>query len=303
MASSAQTNPPPITQAAVVDTEPAQVTPTPATVSPAEESKPLPAPPSRNIEAESAVRSTENEAFIPGGTYVVGPYDFCLKLNQSTGRLEGEGPTCKLGYIPAKEVVLKSYFLDRAEVTVAEYGQCVRAGACKPITEKMLKDSPTTCSMLKEVRSRLQGGAMNCINHTEATAYCTWKGKRLPTDAEWETAARGGDSRTFVWGDEFPKTEDETFTKFCRWGRPCKVRDFGPYGPFKLFGMESGVREWTSSPACESYPADCSPEQFGVHGGAYFDDKPDSWDVFSVGGAEQSWRFLSIGFRCARDAS
>jgi formylglycine-generating enzyme required for sulfatase activity len=253
------------------------------------------------MEAESAARSTETEAFIPGGTYGLGPYDFCLKLNERTRRLEGKGPDCKHGYIPAKEVVLKAYFLDRTEVTLAEYGQCVKAGRCKPITDKMLKASPTNCSNLKNVRERLPGGAMNCVNHTEATAYCAWKGKRLPTDAEWETAARGGDGRTFVWGDEFPTTEAERRSLLCISYRPCLVRQFGPYGPFKLYGIESGVREWTSSPACESYPDDCTPEQYGVHGGAFLDSEVDSWDVFSVGGFDRSWRYPSIGFRCARD--
>ncbi|MGC4068574.1 MAG: SUMF1/EgtB/PvdO family nonheme iron enzyme [Polyangiaceae bacterium] len=294
-----------VPQAPVVRAAPAVEASIQATASPATNIAPPTAPSAqktRDMEAESAARSTKDEAFIPAGTYVLGPYDFCLKLNPTTRKLEGKGPTCKHGYLPAKEAVLKAYFLDRTEVTVAEYGQCVKAGRCTPITEKMLRDSPTTCSNLADVRKRLPGGAMNCVNHTEATAYCAWKGKRLPTDAEWETAARGGDERTFVWGDEFPATEDETFTKFCRWSKPCNVRDFGPYGPFKLYGMESGVAEWTSSPACESYPDDCTPEQFGVHGGAFFDSTAESWDTRSVGGFDRSWRYSTIGFRCARDA-
>ncbi|MGC4068573.1 MAG: SUMF1/EgtB/PvdO family nonheme iron enzyme [Polyangiaceae bacterium] len=279
--------------------------PSEATASPATNIEPPTAPLAQNtrdMEAESAARSTESEAFIPAGTYVLGPYDFCLKLNPTTGRLEGKGPTCKHGYLPAKEAVLRAYFLNRAEVTVAEYGQCVKAGRCKPITEKMLKGTPTTCSILTDIHARLPGGAMNCVNHTEATTYCAWKGKRLPTDAEWETAARGGDQRTFVWGDEFPTNELEMRKMLCWSYRPCLVRKFGPYGPFKLYGMESGVREWTSNPACESYPDDCTPEQFGVHGGAFFDSTADSWDSFSVGGFERSWRSTTIGFRCARDA-
>jgi formylglycine-generating enzyme required for sulfatase activity len=257
---------------------------------------------SRNIGAESAARSTEIEAFIPAGTYVLGPYDFCLKLNESTRRLEGKGPDFKHGYIPAKEVALNAYFLDRTEVTVAEFGQCVKAGRCKPISDTKLKEFPTGCSQLNDMHKRLPGGAMNCVNHTEAADYCAWKGKRLPTDAEWETAARGGDGRTFVWGDDFLATEDETFTKLFRWSRPCKVREFGPYGPFKLYGMESGVSEWTSNSACDSDPTECAQGQFGVRGGSYSGSKAPAWAAFGVGGVDGRWRFPTIGFRCARDA-
>lgn len=256
----------------------------------------------RDLEAESAARSIESESYIPAGTYVLGPYDFCAELNRTTRRMEGRGPNCEVGYFPAKMVTLRAFYIDRAEVTVAEYDQCVKAKVCKRITPAMLKEFPTPCSDPKVVSSRLPGGAMSCVNHDEATTYCGWKGKRLPTDSEWETAARGGDSRTFPWGDEFPQTETETREKLCISYRPCPVRKFGPYGPFRLFGMESGVREWTSNPACDSDPQECSPGHFGVHGGAYSDSRPSSWDVFSTGGVDGLWRFVEVGFRCARDA-
>lgn len=259
--------------------------------------------PARNMADESAARSSDQEAYIPAGTYVLGPYDLCSKLNPNTGRLEGPGPECVEGYFPSKTVELKAYFLDRAEVTLAEYEQCVKAKACPNITVKVLQEHITGCNRTEEVRKRLPIGAMSCISHLEAALYCKWKGKRLPSSAEWEVAARGGDSRSFPWGDEFPTNEGDTFKKFCRSGRPCDVRKFGPYGPFRLYGMESGVREWTSSPACESYPNECAPGQFDLKGGAYMDSVATDWDAFSVGGVDGGWRWPEVGFRCARDAS
>jgi formylglycine-generating enzyme required for sulfatase activity len=259
--------------------------------------------PRRNLEAESATRSTDDEAYIPAGTYTLGPYDFCRTLNTETGKLEGPGPSCEKGYLPAKEVTLKAYFLDRAEVSLEEYDRCARARACPRISFNMLMhQKPSGCANPDSIRRRIQSGAVNCVTHHEAEAYCEWKHKRLPTDAEWEVAARGGDTRMFTWGDDFPLNEADTFKKFCRDGKPCDVHEFGPYGPFRLYGMESGVREWTSSPACESYPQDCKPEQFGVKGGMYSDSEPSNWDVFSVGGEEVDTRWTAIGFRCARDA-
>lgn len=255
-----------------------------------------------SLERESAAQSTDDEAFIPGGKYTIGPYDFCLKLNRETGRLEGPGKDCKKGFMPAKEVKLSPYFIERTEVTVVQYETCVRAKACPRITDKMLKENNTSCGTLEAVRKRFPDGAMSCVNHSEAEAYCKWKGKRLPTDAEWEVAGRGGDSRMFPWGDDFPKSDVDTFTTFCRAGQPCPVRRFGPFGPFKLFGMESGVREWTSSPGCESYPIDCNSKQFGVRGGAFMDYRNADWAIPSVGGSEEYWRFIDVGFRCARSA-
>ena len=156
--------------------------------------------------------------------------------------------------------------------------------------------------MTKSVARRLPDGAMSCVTHEEATAYCRWKGKRLPSDAEWEVAGRGGDSRMFPWGDEFPPDEESQRKLVCIIYRPCAVREFGPYGPFKLYGMESGVGEWTSSLACDSAPKDCTPTQYGVRGGSFNGYDPMAWSVISIGGVEGAMRYTSVGFRCARDA-
>jgi iron(II)-dependent oxidoreductase len=199
-------------------------------------------------------------------------------------------------------VTLKSYFLDKTEVTLADYAKCEKAKACPKITLDMLKGANSGCGMTKSVARRLPEGAMSCVNHEEATAYCRWKGKRLPSDAEWEVAGRGGDTRMFPWGDEFPPDEESQRKLVCISYRPCAVREFGPYGPFNLYGMESGVREWTNTPACDSYPKDCTSSQYGLKGGAYEDYKPIAWSLVTVGGVEGIMRYTNVGFRCARDA-
>jgi iron(II)-dependent oxidoreductase len=259
--------------------------------------------PSRNLEAESAVKSTDEEAYIPGGTYTIGPYDMCDKFNKEKGIIEGWGPDCPNGYFAAKQVTLKAYYLDRTEVTLADYDKCVKAKACPKITRKMMHENPTGCARDEAMARRLQDGPISCIVHAEAETFCAWKGKRLPTDAEWEVAGRGGDSRRFPWGDDFPADEPSQRKRVCESYQPCPVKKFGPYGPFRLYGMESGVGEWTSSPACESYPKDCSQTAFGVKGGSYIDYKPMAWAMLTVGGVEGSWRYSEVGFRCARDAS
>lgn len=262
----------------------------------------LPTSAPRNLAAESTAKSTADEAYIPAGTYTIGPYDNCRKFNREKGTIEDWGAECASGYWPPKQVTLKAYFLDRTEVTLGEYTTCVKAKICPRITRQMMHEHNTTCAMDASVNKRLPGGAMSCVNHAEAVAYCAWKGKRLPTDNEWEVAGRGGDSRKYPWGDEFPTSEVATFAKVCMSDRPCPVRKLGPYGPFNLYGMESGVREWTSSPACELNPRKCTASEYGIKGGAYSDYNPVDWSVITVAGVDGTWRFANIGFRCARDA-
>ncbi len=116
---------------------------------------------------------------------------------------------------PAHEVTIDSYCLDVTEVTVAAYARCVERGNCKPADKK--PDYPREASTSKELhQERLVAFAefcnasasdrddhpINCIDWFRADAYCKSQGLRLPSEAEWEFAARGTDGREFPWGDD-----------------------------------------------------------------------------------------------------
>ncbi|MDB4927560.1 MAG: Sulfatase modifying factor 1 precursor [Myxococcaceae bacterium] len=93
------------------------------------------------------------------------------------------------GEVMAHEAWLPAYGIDRTEVTVAAYDRCVRCGGCAPPL-----DAPGTPQT---------GGAaqpVTGVRWDDAAAYCAWAGGRLPTEAEWERAARGRDGRPFPWG-------------------------------------------------------------------------------------------------------
>ena len=96
---------------------------------------------------------------------------------------------------PVHTVALDGFWIDRTEVTKAQYEQCVAAGACTPCYgDSPYDDYPAIY-----------------VTWYQAGTYCGWAGGRLPTEAEWEYAARGPEARVFPWGDEF----DGTRLNFC----------------------------------------------------------------------------------------
>ena len=99
---------------------------------------------------------------------------------------------------PAHEVCLDAYYIDRYEVTVERYERCVRAGACS--LDHFLDAGDDWCNYANGQRDH----PMNCVSWFGMREYCEWAGKRLPTEAEWEKAARGTDGRTYPWGEEEP---------------------------------------------------------------------------------------------------
>jgi formylglycine-generating enzyme required for sulfatase activity len=95
---------------------------------------------------------------------------------------------------PAHKAMIAAFFIDAAEVTVAEYKKCVEAGACaKPLN----KDDNKNCNWGYGDRD---AHPVNCVGWAHANAYCTWAGKRLPTEAEWEKASRGAAGAEYPWG-------------------------------------------------------------------------------------------------------
>ncbi|HEU4533164.1 MAG TPA: SUMF1/EgtB/PvdO family nonheme iron enzyme, partial [Polyangiaceae bacterium] len=112
---------------------------------------------------------------------------------------------------PPHLVTVSSYCLDKTEVTVAQYQQCVKIGDCKPpptdvqwpgVSAREKKNYGPACNGRDAIGKDLH--PINCIDWETANLYCQWAGKRLPTEAEWEFAARGTEGRRYPWGNEPP---------------------------------------------------------------------------------------------------
>lgn len=158
---------------------------------------------------------------------------------------------------PAHTVIMtKAFYLDKTEVTAGDYAKCVNAKKCLP---SGVHGPGVTESVVAKFSPQCTGGAVggarkpiNCIDYAQAEAYCAFVGKRLPTEAEWEYAARGTDERVYPWGNAEPTCLMGNFGRNggeCA-GRPKGTSDVGSFpeyaSPFGALDMSGNVWEWVA---------------------------------------------------------
>ena len=128
-------------------------------------------------------------------TSACGPMTGMLEVPQGEFTMGSPQGAFGANEAPQRMVQLERFWIDATEVTVAHYAACVADGAC---TEP---DAGGDCNWMVTGRD---AHPINCVDWAQADEYCAWAGdgtKRLPTEAEWEKAARGTDGRLFPWGD------------------------------------------------------------------------------------------------------
>ncbi|MBW2525717.1 MAG: SUMF1/EgtB/PvdO family nonheme iron enzyme, partial [Deltaproteobacteria bacterium] len=219
-----------------------------------------------------------------------------------------DDPGCQPDEQPGHTVRLEAFRIDRLEVSVARYAACVRAGRC---TTEGLSESEL-CNWTHADRV---DQPVNCVDWNQAMAYCQWVGMRLPTEAEWERAARGDDGRRYPWGDEAPDCERAVLDdggdgcgRDSTWPVGSKPAGKSPAGALDLAG---NVWEWVADRYDEKY-YDRSPKRSpkgpaigssrGMRGGSWLSGDPA--DLRSAGrhAARPEHRNYNLGFRCAADA-
>ncbi|HLK91719.1 MAG TPA: formylglycine-generating enzyme family protein [Polyangia bacterium] len=220
--------------------------------------------------AATPARPAHDRVAIPGGAFTQG----------STKGEEDERPV--------RKVTLKPFAIDRTEVTRGDYAACVAAGRCKATPENAATDGA-------DAKLPVTG-----VDWAEAQAYCKFAGGRLPTEAEWEKAARGTDGREYPWGNDIDCAR-------ANWGNfegegPCAGKNPGhpvavgqyPTGasPYGLLDMGGNVWEWVA----DKYDQD--PGRRVVRGGSCC-----SFFVGPRSANRNAWapdhRDGDLGFRCA----
>ncbi len=198
--------------------------------------------------------------------------------------------TTQPGEAPAHVVTVPAFALDRTEVSVGDYRACVTAGKCP--ADDLASIAGCTWSGSDD------RAPMNCVDWNEADIFCRWLGKRLPTESEWELAARGPEGRTYPWGNTPPTAERACFDRTT----PCPTGDH-PSGatPSGIHDLAGNLWEWTSSPYCPYGHDGCDSVERAVRGGS-FTAKDGARLRSSVrSGHVITLRELYLGFRCARD--
>ncbi len=136
---------------------------------------------------------------------------------------------------PEHRLALPAFAMDRTEVTRANYYRCVRAGVCED-------------AWLPRDTFRDPAQPIVAVSWFAARAYCHWAGGRLPTEQEWEKAARGPEGRTYPWGNDAPTPARAVYHLRMNLGHPAPVGTHpGGDSPYGLHDMAGNVWEWTES--------------------------------------------------------
>jgi formylglycine-generating enzyme required for sulfatase activity len=214
---------------------------------------------------------------------------------------------------PRHTRTLDDYYIDKYEVTNAAYASCVQAGVCDP---------PDNVSSF--TRSQYYGNPIYedypviFVSWWDAKTYCEWREARLPTEAEWEKAARGTDGRLFPWGHSFEGTAMNFCDKECplEWGNEKYndgFADTSPVGnypegssPYGVMDMAGNVWEWTSD-WFDVYPGG-DPYGDEHFGNSFRVIRSGSWGFYGLssrttnrGAGKPNKIYNYLGIRCVRD--
>ena len=232
-----------------------------------------------------AVVEKDGMVFVTGGRFTMG----------------SNAPKAAPNEKPVHEATVDSFWIDRTEVTVGDYHACVAVGACDPPQ----KSSPSCTYEMGDDRL-----PVNCVRWQDADGFCRAAHKRLPKEAEWELAARGGGAFKYPWGNGASSClvaatllHDGT-GRSCTGKRPARVGSYAAnVSPFGALDMAGNVEEWTASWYVEHVASGARPTSGASHvlrGGGWTSRPIDARATARNWGSSVE-AGPNVGFRCARD--
>ncbi len=274
-------------------------TPKPAPPTPTPRPTPTPAPtepPKATTEGEATTEAAattepakppipEDMVLIPAGPFTMGQ----------------DGSKPKNG--PAHEVDLPAFEIDRFEVTNDEFARFAEETGYQTYAEQ------NSSKNWKDVAEGKGNHPIVYVTWNDAKAYCEWAGKRLPSEAEWEKAARGEDGRVYPWGNDFVAENGNFYEGGIR-GTTAVGSFAAGASPYGVEDLAGNIREWTADDFV-AYPgaaADADPFFAQGHkvnrGGGWFDgEEGELVTTYNRNaGPPDTSANDDIGFRCVRDA-
>ena len=242
--------------------------------------------------ADEIAKAPAEMVLVPGGPFTMGRTE--LTSDDETGMR----PLILRDDRPPHEVALDAFRMDAREVTHAEYEKFLQATGRQAPYHWLEGEMPAEKASFPIYN----------VDWEDARAYCEWADKRLPTEAEWEKAARGGiDGKSYPWGDEKPSRERARFNS---------AEGPGPVGAhppnaFGLYDMAGGVSEWTADWFERTYyenspsenPAGPAEGMYKIIRGGAWSDGPARITVFFRNWVRPNQRTPNIGFRCVEDVA
>jgi len=214
------------------------------------------------------------------------------------------------------KVYLSSYYIDKYEVSNGQYKLCQEAGVCTEpydVTSIMYQNYYNN--------SNYAGFPVIWVSYNQAATFCQWAGKKLPTEAQWEKAARGKSMQIYPWGDKEPEDNIEAaqanYTAML--GDVTSVTSFSDgVSPYGVYNMAGNVAEWTDTwYNIDSYyhkrtddvvvedpigPSDSPTQEKVIRGGSWVSLK-DEITTYSRDKAFPTYRYYNLGFRCVQRVS
>ena len=219
---------------------------------------------------------------VPAGEFTMG---------SSTGDLDER---------PVRQVYLDAFYIDRHQMSVGKYGTFLEATSHEAPEDWDVMNKPAH-----------QKRPVINVHWADADAYCKWAGKRLPTEAEWEKAARGTDGRIYPWGNELP-TDFHANMKKEIWNNHMVLTPVGMFeggkSPYGIYDMAGNVWEWVSDWYDQNYyktgslrnPTGPPTGEYKVIRGGSWGSSPKDLRSADRESRLPSFGGLGTGFRCAK---